>query len=433
MPRVTDLGITIGLLPPGPNGSVLDVPGVGLGHATVWRDEAPPPAGRGVARTGVTVLDPGGDLFACPVPAGAAVLNGAGECTGLLAAQEWGLAETPVFLTSTMQVGRVYDAACELLIEEQPAIGADDVVIPLVAECDDSFLNDARRMQVSRDDVRAALAAARASAHRAAASGAAVEGAVGAGTGMSCLGYKGGIGTASRVLPGGATVGVLTLTNFGDRSRLTVAGIPAGQLLPDPAPGAARPGPAGSCIVVVITDGPLDAAACQRVARRAALGLARTGSTGHHASGEIFLALATGLRAPRGSGPAQPPVTGRALDDYFAAAAEATEEAVINSLLQSVTVTGRDGHTSCQLPAAPLGRLAAGYPARTERLLCGPSTRQAQRRRPRRATAPGRRTPTPGCAIATGPACARTWSPSGPTTTSRWRPAGRCRTSCGAS
>jgi len=224
MPRVTDLGITIGLLPPGRTGSVLDVPGTGLGHATVWRDEAPPPAGRGIARTGVTVLDPGGDLFASPVPAGAAVLNGAGECTGLLTAQEWGLAETPVFLTSTMQLGRVYDAACELLIEEQPAIGYD-VIIPIVAECDDSFLSDTRRMQVDRDDVADALAAARASAG----GPAAVEGAVGAGTGMSCLGYKGGIGTASRVLPGGATVGVLTLTNFGEARRLTVAGVPVGQ------------------------------------------------------------------------------------------------------------------------------------------------------------------------------------------------------------
>ncbi len=372
MPRVTDLGIAIGLLPSGPTGSVLDVPGVGLGHATVWRDEAPPPAGRGIARTGVTVLDPGGDLFASPVPAGGAVLNGAGECTGLLTAQEWGLAETPVFLTSTMQVGRVYDAACELLIEEQPAIGTDDVIIPIVAECDDSFLSDTRRMQVDRGDVRDALAAARASAGAAAA----VEGAVGAGTGMSCLGYKGGIGTASRVLPSGATVGVLTLTNFGEAGRLTVAGVPAGQLLTErdadgPVGGsggssaAGRPGPAGSCIVVVITDGPLDAAACQRAARRAGLGLARAGSTAHHGSGEIFLALATGLRAPRGATPPRAPVVGGALDDYFAAVAEATEEAVVNSLLQAVTVTGRDGNTSRQIPVSELRSLVAGYPARS--------------------------------------------------------------------
>jgi len=358
MPRATDLGITIGLLPPGPTGSVLDVPGTGLGHATVWRDEAAPPAGRGVARTGVTVLDPGGDLFASPVPAGAGVLNGAGECTGLLAAQEWGLAETPVFLTSTMQLGRVYDAACELLIEEQPAIGCDDVIIPIVAECDDSFLNDSRRMQVDRGDVRDALAAARASVG----TPAAAEGAVGAGTGMSCLGFKGGIGTASRTVPGGATVGVLTLTNFGDRERLTVAGLPAGRLLPDPdGDAAARPGPAGSCIVVVITDGPLDSAACQRLARRAGLGLARMGSTAHHGSGEIFLALATGLRARRGSAPSRAPVTGSALDDYFAAVTEATEEAVLNSLLQAVTVTGRDGNTSHQIPLGALRTLVGEY------------------------------------------------------------------------
>lgn len=383
MPRTADLGITIGLLPSGPTGSVLDIPGAGLGHATVWRDEPPPPAGRGIARTGVTVIDPGGDLFRSPVPAGAAVLNGAGECTGLLAAREWGLAETPVFLTSTMQLGRVYDAACELLIAGQPAIGAEDVIIPLVAECDDSFLNDARRMQVTAADVAVALADARASAGGTAA----VEGAVGAGTGMSCLGYKGGIGTASRVLPDGHTVAVVTLTNFGDRERLTVAGIPAGRLLPPPGPeragagkpepgkpepGQPRPGqagpdqpgpgrtvppPAGSCIVVALTDGPLDAGACTRLARRAGLGLARTGSTGHHASGEIFLALATGLRAPRGEAPAGRPGTGSALDPYFAAVTEATEEAVINSLLQARTVTGRDGNTSYQLPASQLRQL----------------------------------------------------------------------------
>jgi len=358
MPRVPDLGITVGLLPPGPAGSVLDVPGAGLGHATVWRDEPPPPAGRGTARTGVTVIDPGGDLFRFPVPAGGAVLNGAGECTGMLAAQEWGLAETPVFLTSTMQLGRVYDAACELLMDEQPAIGAEDVIIPIVAECDDSFLSESRRMQVQRDDVREALAAARASAG----AGPAAEGAVGAGTGMSCLGYKGGIGTASRVVPGGATVGVVTMTNFGDRERLTVAGVPAGQLLPGPAAGA-RPGPAGSCIVVVLTDGPLDAAACQRLARRAGLGLARVGSTAHHASGEIFLALATGLRARRGEAPSRSPVSGSALDDYFAAVVEATEEAVLNSLLQAETVTGRDGHTSYGLSAEALRRLVAGHTA----------------------------------------------------------------------
>src|SRR5215831_20337717 len=135
--RARDLGIVVGVLPTGPTASIADVPGVGVGHATVWRDEPEPPHGRGVARTGVTVIDPGGNLFRRPVPAGGAVLNGAGECTGLLAAAEWGLLETPIFLTSTMQVGRVFDAACELLAEEEPAIGDEDVIIPVVAECDD--------------------------------------------------------------------------------------------------------------------------------------------------------------------------------------------------------------------------------------------------------------------------------------------------------
>ena len=368
MPRTADIGLRIGLLQAGPTASIVDVPGVGVGHATVWRDEPPPPHGRGAARTGVTVIDPGGNLFRAPIPAGGAVLNGAGECTGFIALQEWGALETPIFLTSTMQVGRVYDAACELLADEDPGIGTDDVIIPVVAECDDSFLNDARRMQISRDDVVVALRAARASAAASAAGSpsAPPEGAIGSGTGMSCLGFKGGIGTSSRIVPpidgtGPAyTVGVFVMTNFGDRERLTVDGVPIGRLMPL-APQPIAP-PAGSCIVVVLTDAPITAADCQRLARRAGLGLARMGSTAHHASGEIFLALATGLRAPRGAAPGRAPVTGGALDDYFAAVVEATEEAVLNSLLQAGTVTGRDGHTSYGLPAGPL-RALLGAPA----------------------------------------------------------------------
>jgi D-aminopeptidase len=361
MTRTVDLGIRIGVLPSGPTGSVVDVPGVGAGHATVWRDEPAPPAGRGVARTGVTVLDVGGNLFRSPVPAGGAVLNGAGECTGFLSAAEWGLAETPVFLTSTMQLGRVYDAACELLMAEDPGIG-DDVIIPVVAECDDSFLSDARRMQVSAADVRTALAAARASAG----GPAPAEGAVGSGTGMSCLGYKGGIGTASRVVPAGHTVGVLVMTNFGDRERLTVDGVPVGRLLAPPGAEQAAGGPArpaGSCIVIVVTDAPLEPASCARLARRAGLGLARTGSTAHHGSGEIFLAMATGLRAPRGGPPARvAPLAGSGLDPLFDGVVEATEEAVLNSMLAAPTVTGRAGHTSYGLPAGEVSRLlrAAG-------------------------------------------------------------------------
>jgi D-aminopeptidase len=358
--RAADLGITIGILPSGPTGSITDVPGVGVGHATVWRDEPPPPAGRGIARTGVTVVDAGGNLFRSPVPAGGAVLNGAGECTGFLAAGEWGLGESPVFLTSTMQLGRVYDAACELLMAEDPGIGVDDVIIPIVAECDDSFLNDARQMQVTRADVAEALAEARASVGGRGPD----EGAVGAGTGMSCLGFKGGIGTASRLTPSGHTVGVLLLSNFGERRRLTVDGVPVGRLL-EPGGGwpERHPPPGGSCIVIAVTDAPLDAAACTRLARRAGLGLARTGSTANHGSGEIFLAMATGLRGPRAGDersapPAHPPaVSGADLDPFFAAVVEATEEAVLNSMLAAPTVTGRDGNTSHGLPAKQVQEL----------------------------------------------------------------------------
>ena len=312
-----------------------------------------------MARTGVTVIDLGGNMFRSPVPAGGAVLNGAGECTGFLAAAEWGLVETPIFLTSTMQVGRVYDAACELLAAEDPGIGTDDVIIPVVAECDDSFLSDARRMQVTAADVKAALDAARAGAG----GPAPAEGAVGAGTGMSCLGFKGGIGTSSRQTPSGHVVGVLVLTNFGGQERLTVDGVPVGRLLPAVGEAAGTPPPAGSCIVIVVTDAPLDSAACARLARRAGLGLARTGSTGGHGSGEIFLALGTGLRAPRGTAAEDvPPIAGGALDPFFAAVVEATEEAVLNSMLAAPTVTGRDGNYSRGLPAGAVRDLlvAAG-------------------------------------------------------------------------
>src|ERR1700735_2199592 len=167
---------------------------------------------------------------------------------------------------------------------------------------------------------------------------------------MSCLDYKGGIGTASRVLPSGHTVGVLVLANFGGRDRLTIDGVPAGRLLPPPgpagrpAPGAARAAPpAGSCITIVLTDGPLDPASCARLARRAGLGLARTGSIASHGSGEIFLALATGLRAPRRRAPGREPpgpgpgITGSGLDPFFTGVVDATEEAVLNCLLAAPT------------------------------------------------------------------------------------------------
>ena len=354
MPRAREIGIEIGVLPTGPTNSVLDVPGVGLGHTTLHRDEAPPPEGRGTARTGVSVLVVADDAYARPLATGGAILNGAGECTGFVGAGEWGMLETPIYLTSTMQLGRVYDSACRIELERDVRV-ADSVVIPVVGECDDSYLNDCRRMQVEHDDVVAAHAAALASR------GAAVapdEGAVGAGTGMSCLGFKGGIGTASRVTPDGHTAAVLLLTNFGERKRLTVDGHHLGRLLPeDPRPDDQRDRAEGSCIGVVVTDAPVLSADCARLARRIGLGLARTGSTAHNGSGEIFLGVSTTRRARELAWEPGAVVSGPGLNDLFEAVVDAAEEAVLNSLLTAPTTTGRDGNVSEGLDPATVARL----------------------------------------------------------------------------
>jgi D-aminopeptidase len=401
-PRARELGIEIGLLPVGPTNSIVDVPHVRVGHATVWRDEAPPPAGRGVARTGVTAIVPfeGGDLFGAPVPAGGAVLNGAGEVIGLTAIQEWAILETPIFLTSSMSIGRVYDAAVWALVEADSRMGIDDALMPVVGECDDGYLNDARHPQIEADDVVRALAAAFGSE-----AGAVGEGVVGAGTGMCCHGLKGGIGSASRwVRPTGRrsegrrgveasgagptyTLGALALTNYGLLERLTLAGVPVGRVLRDegwPEAGIARatgitprgadsgdaPGvsstsdvEAGSCVVVIATDAPMNGHQLERLARRAGLGLARCGSTAGHASGEIFLAFSTGLRWQRGAPQAlhsEEIVHDEYLGAFFAAAVEATEEAVIDSLFVADTVIGRDGHVGPGLPVERTLELVRG-------------------------------------------------------------------------
>ncbi len=385
MTSLADFGITIGTLPSGATNSVIDVPGVGVGHTTIVRDEVPPPVGRGTARTGVTVLDLGGDSWARPVTAGGAVLNGAGECTGWQSAQEWGLVESPIYLTSTMQLGRVYDAACRIALAEAPEV-ADEVVIPVVGECDDSWLGFAGAMQVEYEDVVSARDAARESAL----SGLRPPtGAVGAGTGMLCLGWKGGIGTASRSLPSGHTVGVLLLTNFGQWDRLTVGGVPVGQLLgrsgledgpsgprlhghahggpgdPGRALGeiqaAGGPPPAGSCLGIVVTDAPLDSHGCRRLATRIGLGLARTGSVAHHGSGEIFLGLSVGMRAPRGTRPGTAGLGGSDLDPLFVACVDAAEEAVLDSMLNAHDTVGHRSRRALALPHDALRSALAGY------------------------------------------------------------------------
>jgi D-aminopeptidase len=323
--------LRIGWLEPGPQNAITDVPGVLVGHTTVWRDDPDPPDGRGCARTGVTAVVPFGlvDVYRAPVPAAVDVLNGAGELTGSIELTEWGLLETPIVLTSTMQVGRAYDGVVAALCDAESSCGTDRVVIPVVGECDDSWLNDARRVQIAESDVRAALETASSTSP--------AEGAVGAGTGMICCGWKGGIGNASRRLPDGTTVGVLLLTNWGEAHRLTVDGVPVGRTLLPADDDAAHP--AGSCIGIVATDAACEAHDLRRLARRVGLGLARCGSTAHHGSGEIFCAFSTARDAARPD-----------MNPLFAAVVEATEEAVLNSLFVAGTVTGRAGRVIEGLP-----------------------------------------------------------------------------------
>lgn len=363
----------IGRLPPGPTDSIVDVPNVRVGHQTVWRDEPVPPAGRGIARTGVTAIVPFsvGELFSARVPAGAAVLNGAGEAIGITSIGEWGMLEAPIFLTSSMAIGRVYDAAVAALVDLDDRAGLDDALMPIVSECDDGWLNTSRRVQVDEADVRAALSGA-----LGAEAGPTAGGAIGAGTGMSCFELKGGIGTASRLVEPidrraswatperrresakgpTYTVGVLALTNFGRIERLTIDGVRVGETLVSegwPDAGVRRDRERGSCIVVVATDAPLLGPALERLARRAGLGLARTGSIAGHGSGDIFLAFSTGVRIPRGSAGALwnvELVDDEYLDPFFGAVVDATEAAVVDSLFRADTVEGRDGHVVPGLP-----------------------------------------------------------------------------------
>ncbi len=340
--RPAEFGIHIGPFPNGPNDAITDVSSVRVGHHTIWQDE---PC---VARTGVTAIVPAAldSQFARPMAAGIAVLNGAGELTGSLAIREWGLLETPILLTCTMGVGGAYHGAIEAMVAASPRVGVDDVVIPVVGECDDSWLHDAREYP----SLPPSLAR---SAIDAATGGPIASGSIGAGTGMVCFGCKGGIGTASRVTRHG-TVGVLVLANFGSLDRLTVDGEVVGPRLVSEGYGRGdRPEPAGSCIVVVATDAPLNAKQCERVARRAGLGLARVGSVAHNGSGEIFVAFSTRHRvdrSDRSAASAQVQLNDSALDDLFAATVDATETAVLDALYSAETVTGREGRTIYALP-----------------------------------------------------------------------------------
>ncbi len=360
--RIQDLGIRIGQYDSGPWNAITDVPGVKVGHVTILEGHGTLIPGQGPVRTGVTVIIPREDVWHKKVPAGAFVLNGTGEMTGLAWIAESGFLEYPIALTNTLNVPRVADGVMSWMIKHNPEIGiSDDTLTPVIAECDDSRLNDSQGRHVSPEEVVIALESA--------SSGPVQEGSVGAGTGMVSYQFKGGIGTSSRVLPenlGGYHLGVLVNANHGRRHEFTVAGVPVGKLYPVEHSGVNHTPnnsemavhgsgkdlwnkqDSGSIIIIIATDAPVDPRQLQRLARRATIGLARTGSISHHGSGDFILAFSTGNSIPHY--PAQPTFSMTHLADthinpLFQATVDATEEAILNALLQATRVTGRDGRT----------------------------------------------------------------------------------------
>lgn len=350
--RLRDLGITIGEFPTGPHNALTDVPDVLVGHTTLIYDEPR------VARTGVTVIVPrGGDVYHDQCYGAYHAFNGNGEMTGVHWLAESGLIGAPLALTNTHQVGLVRDALVDYEIQRHPE---SQWLLPIVAETYDGWLNDINAFHLTKEDLFAALA----NAH----GGAVAEGNVGGGTGMICHWFKGGIGTASRLVEtrsGKFTVGALVQANYGARRHLRVNGVPVGRLLgTDQVPFERQvKKPDGSIIVVMATNAPLLPGQCQRLAQRATVGLARVGGTGYNGSGDIFLAFATGNHVPLA---AEAPIAVHMLphshlDPLFDATAEAVEEAILNALCAAETMIGQQGRTVHALPLDRLQQIMVDY------------------------------------------------------------------------
>ena len=352
--RLRDLGFSIGRLPVGPLNAITDVKGVRVGHTTLIEGDGPLQVGHGPVRTGVTAVVPGPSIFQQRAVAGSFVLNGAGEVSGLTQVQEWGLLETPILLTNTMSVGKVSDATVKWMTRHFPGIGDEyDVVIPLVGECDDSWLNDAVGRHVRSEHVYRAIEQA--------SGGPVAEGSVGAGTGMVTCDFKGGIGTSSRRVPsddGHYTLGVMVQSNFGVMRLLVIDGVPVGEILePEFGSKERRLHNAGSIICVVATDAPLLSSQITRLCKRAALGIGRVGSFAAHGSGEIVVGFSTANQVPRqatGMATRLEVLLDPACDGLYEAVVECTQEAIVNALCMSDGMQGQAGHYA---PALPLDRL----------------------------------------------------------------------------
>ncbi len=367
MPRIRETDIPYhSELPTGPLNALTDIPGIAVGHATLIAGEGKW-TGDGPYRTGVTVILPHTDnLYAEKVPAAVHAINGYGKAAGFEQIREIGTIETPIALTATLNVPRVADALITLAIEANPYIGLGfkderrgyPTVNPVVGEISDGYLSDIQSRPIGLKEVRAAVENAR--------GGPMEEGSIGGGTGASCFGWKGGIGTASRRLPqraGGFTVGALVQTNYGRPEQLVIAGVPIGRHLRPPNYRPRREG--GSVMIVLATDAPLESRQLERLCRRATFGLARSGSICHGVSGDFVIAFSTAYRVL--DQPAELITTRPAfylqpvMDLFSLAVIEAVEEAIYNSMLMATTTIGRDGHTRHALPVDEVVRLMQQY------------------------------------------------------------------------
>jgi D-aminopeptidase len=361
--RARELGITIGRLEPGQFNAITDVPGVKVGHETILRGEGDLVVGEGPVRTGVTVIWPhsDGSIAADPVYAGYHQLNGNGEMTGIAWVNESGLLTSAVAITNTGSVGVVRDALIaydrqRFTYEREP-----DFHLPVVGETYDGWLSDINGFHVKPEHLYAAADAAR--------SGPVAEGCVGGGTGMNCHEFKGGIGTSSRRVSekhGGWTVGVLVQANYGARHTLRIDGVPIGTEIGfDEVPSHQGAPKEGSIIIILATDAPLLPDQCRRIAQRATIGLARVGGNGNNGSGDLFLAFSTANRGMIAGEPFEPfPVRSLqpdAMTPLFEAAADATEEAIINALCMATTMTGVNGRTSHAMPLDRVRDLMTKY------------------------------------------------------------------------
>jgi D-aminopeptidase len=350
--RVRDLGLLVGEYATGPHNGITDVPGVQVGHSTIIEGSGRRKPGNGPVRTGVTVILPNEDIYNKKLISGGFILSGAGEIAGFTQLTEWGIIETPIALTNTLSVGRVSDSVVKWMADKYERIREyQEVIIPVVGECDDSFLNDAVGLHIKPQHVFQAFEAA---------SGDPVEeGAVGAGTGMICCDFKAGIGTSSRIIPIGKkkyTTGVLVSSNFGTMEHLRMDGYPVGRVLAGiQGDYSRRVHSQGSIIVVIGTDMPLTAMQINRLCRRAALGIGRVGSYGAHGSGEIIIGFSTANTIPRVHSEPQikiDAIIDTSLDPAYRGVIEATEEAILNSLTAATDMEGAGGNRvpSIKLP-----------------------------------------------------------------------------------